>query len=259
MDDARRARRAGRHELAGRSRSRVVAVRLGTALREARAAAGLEQSEIAYRAGVSQPLVSHLERGLGSRTTLETWSRVAAAAGEQLVAFLEHSSGADQPRDLEHLKRQSALISIAAAGGWLALPELAIDPSQARSRSIDVALMRRGTREAIAAEIWDWFDDVGAGFRSIDGKRSTLAARLGPAGATGEKAWIVRALYIVRDTRRNHGLVAEVLPLFAARFPGRPASWLLALTDPTQSLPEGDGLLWSDRAGTALKASRLRG
>jgi transcriptional regulator with XRE-family HTH domain len=258
MDDVGRIRRAGRHELAGRRRSNLIAVRLGTALREARTAAGLEQSQVATRAGVSQPLVSHLERGFGSGTTLETWSRVAAAAGEQLVAFLEHTPGTDQPRDLEHLKRQSALVSIAARGGWHAMPELAIDPSRARSRSIDVALIRRPTREAIAAEIWDWFADVGAGFRNIDGKRTTLAERLGTRGPTGDDAWNVRALYIVRDTRRNHELVAQVLPLFAARFPGRPSSWLKALTDPAQALPEGDGLLWSDRAGTALKVSRLR-
>jgi transcriptional regulator with XRE-family HTH domain len=180
MEDLGRIRRAGQHELAGRARSKVVALRLGTALREARMAAGLEQSEVASRAGVSQPLVSYLERGQGGGTTLETWSRVAAAVGEQFVAFLEHSSGANQPRDLEHLKRQSALISIAARGGWQALPELAIDPFRARSRSIDVALIRRSSREAIAAEIWDWFDDVGAGFRSLDAKRTTLASASRP-------------------------------------------------------------------------------
>jgi transcriptional regulator with XRE-family HTH domain len=254
MEDLGRIRRAGRHELAGRARSKVVALRLGTALREARMTAGLEQSEVASRAGVSQPLVSYLERGQGGGTTLETWSRVAAAVGEQFVAFLEHSSGANQPRDLEHLKRQSALISIAARGGWQALPELAIDPFRARSRSIDVALIRRSSREAIAAEIWDWFDDVGAGFRSLDAKRTTLAERL-----EASHGWNVRGLYVVRDTRRNHALLVDVRPLFAARFTGVPSSWLRALTDPAARLPDGDGLLWSDRSGASLKASRLRG
>lgn len=257
MDDLGRTRRAGRYELAGRKRSKVVAARLGTALREARTAAGLDQSVIASRAGVSQPVVSYLERGFGAGTTLDTWSRVAAAAGEEFVAFLDRSSGADQPRDLEHLKRQSALVSIAAAGGWQALPELAIDPQRARSRSIDVALVRRRTGEAIVAEIWDWFDDVGAGFRSLDGKRKTLAQHLGPTPAA--QTWNVRALYVVRNTRRNHELLAKVLPLFAAKFTGSPTQWLRALTEPGQPLPEGDSLLWSDRSGTALKASRLRG
>ena len=107
------------------------------------------------------------------------------------------------------------------------------------------------------AEIWDWFDDVGAGFRSLDGKRITLAQRLGPTPVA--QTWSVRALYVVRNTRRNHELLAKVLPLFAARFTGSPTQWLRALTDPAHRLPDGDGLLWSDSAGTALKASRLRG
>jgi hypothetical protein len=149
------------------------------------------------------------------------------------------------------------VVSIAAKGGWQALPELDIDPYRSRSRSIDVALVRRGTREAIVAEIWDWFDDVGAGFRSLDGKRTTLAERLGSGPHSGQ-AWNVRGLYVVRDTHRNHELLIKLRPLFAARFTGRPSQWLQALTDPGQPIPTGDGLLWSDRAGMGLKASRLR-
>lgn len=253
-----RGRRAGRHELAGRRRSRTVATRLGTALREARQAMAVEQSEVAARAGVSQPLVSYLERGLGAGTSLDAWARVAAALGEQLVAFLEHSPGADRPRDLEHLKRQSALVAIAATGGWQALPELAIDPAGPRWRSIDVALVRRATGEAVVAEIWDWFDDVGAGFRGLDIKGAALTLRLA-ATHHSSKPWTIRALYVVRNTRRNHSLVAELGPLFGARFRGSSGTWLRALTDAGQRLPSGDGLLWSDRAGTALRGSRLRG
>jgi transcriptional regulator with XRE-family HTH domain len=254
-----RARRAGQFELAGRRRSRVVAVRLGTALREARLAVGLEQSDVGIRSRLSQVHVSRLERGLGSGASLATWSRVAAAVGGQLVGFLEHAPGADRPRDLEHLKRQSALISIAAAGGWQAVPEFAVDPRSPRSRSIDVALVRRATGEAVVAEIWDWFDDVGAGFRGLDIKPAALTLRLAGATHHSGKPWTIRALYVVRNTRRNHGLVAELGPLFGARFRGSSSTWLRALTDAGQRLPSGDGLLWSDRAGTALRGSRLRG
>ena len=153
MESLRRTRRAGRLELDGRRRSKVVAIRLGTALRDARTGAGLDQSEVASRAGVSQPLVSYLERGLGAGTTLDTWSRVAAAVGEQLVGFLEHAPGASLPRDIEHLRRQGALIRIASVGGWVAIPELAIDRDIVRSRSIDVALARPASREVIVVEI----------------------------------------------------------------------------------------------------------
>ena len=179
---------------------------------------------------------------------------VAAAVGEQFVGFLERAPGAEVPRDIQHLRRQSALISIAAPGGWRALPELRLDQDARWSRSIDVALVRRATGEAVVAEIWNWFEDVGGALRGLDGKVAALRGQLDPG-----VEWTVRGLFIVRDTRRNRELVAELGPMFAARFRGNARAWLRALTDPSERLPDGDGLLWSDRAGTALKAARLRG
>jgi len=214
----------------------------------------MSQSLVGERAGLSQGHVSHLERGRGRTASIETWAMVAAAVGEQLVGFLERAPGADLPRDIQHLRRQSSLISMSAPGGWRALPELRLDQDARWSRSVDVALVRRATAEAVVAEIWNWFEDVGGALRGLDGKVAALCDHLDPS-----VEWSVRGLFIVRDTRRNRQLVNELGPMFAARFPGNARAWLRALTDPAQRLPEGAGLLWSDRAGTALKASRLRG
>lgn len=281
-------RRARPETRIGRQRAWHVAARLGVALRTASTASGRTQAEVADRAGVSQGLISLVERGRGMTSSVETWACIAAAVGEQLVGFFELATGASAPRDIEHLRRQSALIELAGGGGWTALPELAIDPNIARSRSIDVALVRSRTREAVAVEIWDWFDDVGAALRGLDAKRSmlvqrlhaefmprstlqrrlaaedasrsTLEERLG-AETTTEPAldpdWRVRGLFVVRDTRRNRALVAELRPLFAARFAGSAIAWLRALADPSIPMPDGHGLLWSDRAGTSLRPSRL--
>ena len=247
------ARRSTRFERAGQQRSRLIATRLGTALRDGRTRAGLSQRDVAARAGLSQTHLSYLERGLGAGAGLATWASVAAAVGDQLVSYLERASGTDLPRDVEHLKRENALITLAAGGGWAALPELAIDAARHRSRSIDVALFRPSTNEAIVAEVWDWFDDVGAGLRGLDAKVATLRRRLSDGRATTT----VRGLYIVRDTRRNRLLIAELSGLFAARFPGNSPAWLKALTERGQPLPAHDGLLWSDRAGSRLQGSRL--
>jgi hypothetical protein len=121
------------------------------------------------------------------------------------------------------------------------------------SRSIDVALVRPATAEAVVVEIWNWFEDVGGALRGLDGKVAALRDALDP-----RVEWTVRALFVVRDTRRNRQLMIEIEPLFAARFPGNSRNWIRALTDPRQSMPNGDGLLWSDRTGTTLRASRLR-
>jgi transcriptional regulator with XRE-family HTH domain len=241
--------------LAGRSRATSLSHRLGVGLREARQSAGLTQHELAVRSEISQARVSEIERGDGWATSVLTWARLAAAVGEQLVVFLEHAPGSDRPRDIEHLRRQSAVIEIARTGGWSGLPELAIDPAAPRSRSIDVALVRRARREAVVVEIWDWFDDVGAGLRGLDAKIGVLATRLA-SQSTGPVPWRVRGLYVVRGTRRNRRLVDELRPLFSARFPGSALAWVEALAVPGRAMPPADGLLWSDASGT-LTASRL--
>ena len=250
-----RASRATRQVMAGGRRATVVAARLGTALRDARLASGLRQIDLAKAAGISQARVSELERGLGASASLETWARAGAAVGEQLVGFLELAPGATPPRDIEHLRRQAALIDLARPGGWQALPELALDAGAPRSRSADVALVRWDRREAILAEIWNWFDDVGASLRSLDGKREALVVRLLRDEPHGRE-WRVRCLFVVRRTRRNERLVADLRPLFRARFPGSSRDWLHALSGGGSVLPGEDGLLWSNRA-LAMEASRL--
>jgi transcriptional regulator with XRE-family HTH domain len=231
----------------------------------------MTQQELAAKGGISQPRESEMERGRGAGASIRTWSCLAAAVGEQFVGFLEHAPGAARPRDMEHLRRQSALIELATAGGWSALPELAIDPGPGRSRSIDVALLRPLTGEAVVAEIWDWFDDVGAALRGLDAKVSALGARLaversrsgshavrgGPTAEGPERSWRVRGLFVVRDTRRNRRLVVELRPLFAARFDGSSVGWIQALRSPAAALPVGHGFVWSDRQ-VHLISSRLR-
>ena len=230
---------------------------MGTAVRLARQRAKLTQTQVAARAGLTQTTISVLERGRGAGAGLETWAVVAAALGEQLAAFLEGASGADQPRDVVHIRGQSVLITTASPGGWRGLPEFAVDPGT-RSRSIDVVLIRPASREAIVAEIWDWFDDVGAGLRSLDSKVAALRLRLPGARDPAAEPWVVRSLYVVRGTKRNHELLNKLGPVFAARFGGSSRGWLRALTDPEKRLPAGDGLLWSDRADATLRPSRLR-
>ena len=250
-----RARRAGGTVAAGHARARFLAGRLGISLRDSRMRAGLRQADVAERARLSQSFVSHLERGQGRDTSIETWAIVAAALGEQFAAFLEHVPGADPPRDVEHLRRQRLVIEVAARGAWQAHPEFTIDDATLRSRAIDVVLLRPVQREAIAVEVWDLLTDVGAAMRSLEGKVSTLARRLAPVG-TGSAGWIVRGLWVVRGTRRNRTILADFRPVFEARFPARSSEWLRALTDPATAVPGRDGLCWTDAKATRLIAWR---
>jgi transcriptional regulator with XRE-family HTH domain len=228
----------------------MIAGRLGTGLRESRLRAGLRQVDVAERARLSQPFISHLELGRGTDTSIETWAIVAAAIGEQFAAFLERVPGADPPRDLEHLRRQRLVIQLSSRGGWTAQPELAIDEGVVRSRAIDIVRSRPHRRDAVAVEVWGLLTDAGAAMRSLDGKVATLGRRL------ANPPWAVRGLWVVRGTLRNRGLVAEFRSVFGARFPASSAEWLRALADPTTSMPGQDGLCWTDVSGTRLIAWR---
>ena len=251
-----RSQRAGSAVVAGRARAAIISRRLGTALREARLAAGMTQAQLAERARLSQPFVSQLERGGVLGAGIDTWAVAAAATGEQFVGFLEHAPGADLPRDIEHLRRQQLVVEFAARGGWRSLPEEAVDEGTRRSRSIDVLLVRSNRREAAVVEVWDWFDDVGAAMRSLDGKTATLARRF-EAGPPG-KEWRVGGLWVVRGTRRNRALVGELRGLFAAKFRGSSERWLAALRSPEDAMPNGNGLLWTAARLDTLMASRIR-
>ncbi len=280
-------RRAGPSRTEGRARASAIARRLGVGLRETRLSAGLRQVDVATRAGIAQTSISMLERGLGRTVSLETWASVASAVNQQLAAFLEDAPGADRPRDYEHLKRQKLVIETAMAGGWRAAPEFPIDPTLTRSRTVDVYLERPARREAAVVEIWDFFDDVGAANRGLDGKIATVARRLAmteaaiggppraidgppraidgpPRAIDGRPAaidllpWRVGGLFVVRGTRRNRALVREFAAVFRARFPGSSNAWMAALRDPTAPLPSADALLWTDVAGTRLMPARLR-
>ena len=217
----------------------------------------MSQHAAADAAGISQTRYSELERGLGANASLLMWAVAAAAVGEQLVGFLERAPGAAPPRDIEHLRRQAALIEAAHSGGWQPQPEFALDRGAVRARSIDVVLLRPHAREAILCEIWDWFDDVGASLRSLDGKREALIERLARESGGGEP-WAVRCLFVVRGTRRNERLISELRPIFAARFPASSGRWLQAISADGIRMPTGDGLLWSTST-YELKASRLGG
>ena len=203
----------------------------------------MSQAEAATRARISQARWSELERGLGANAPIELWAVVAAAVGVQLAAFLEAVSGANLPRDMEHLRRQSAVAGRAAAGGWSPAPEMPVTRG-GTGRVIDVLLTRASCREAAVVEVWDLLLDVGAAFRSFDDKLAAVRTRL--------PGWTVSGAWVLRGTRRNRGLVAELAPLFAARFPADGMTWLAALDEPTSALPADAVLLWTDAASTAL-------
>lgn len=244
-------RRATRTRMLARERSRYLAQRIGRGLREARIGSGRLQREIAGRAGVSQSFYSRVERGGGSHVTLETLAACAIACDTQLAAFLEGLPGASLPHDIEHVRRQQAIIALAEQGGWHAMPERPIDPDARRSRFIDVMLERTVRREVAVVEIVDLIMDAGATFRGHSDKVHALRREAGPD-------WQVAGLLLVRGTRRNRDLVRSLRNVIAARYPARSVAWLAALQVPDRPMPRADGLVWTGARSPDLRPARLR-
>jgi transcriptional regulator with XRE-family HTH domain len=240
------------------TRAQQLASDLGRALREARRRSGLSQARVAELAAIGQTTVSELERGLGADVSLLVWTRAAHAAATDLRAYLERVAAADVPRDAVHLRHQELLISMAAPGGWKAMPEAAIDTDRQRSRAADVVLQRG--KEYILSEIWDRFDDVGASLRAWDRRMARLEAlaiaRL-PVGVDTPPT--IGGVWIVRATVRNRDLIATHRGVFSARFPGPGRPWIRALTDRDEPMPRAPAILWASVDGKRLHPARLSG
>jgi len=243
-------RRATRTRMLARNRSRYLAERIGRSLHEARTGSGRLQREIAERAGISQSFYS-IERGGGAGTSLVTLAACAMACDVQLAAFLEALPGASLPHDIEHARRQQAVIALAAEGGWRALPERPIDPDARRSRSIDVMLERSARREIAIVEIVDLVTDAGATFRGHADKVHALRREAGPG-------WWVSGLLVLRGTRRDRDLVRSLQRVIAARYPASSHAWLAALRRADRPMPRADGFVWTGARNPELQPARLR-
>jgi hypothetical protein len=190
---------------------------------------GRTQEECAAIARLSQPRWSDLERGRGANAPLETWAVAASAVGQELVAFLDQAPGADLPRDIEHLRRQSVIVERAAVGGWAVAPEMPVTAGIS-GRVIDALLTRAAAREAAVFEVWDLLLDVGQSFRSFDEKVAAVRRTLSGGALSGGalSGWTVSGEWVIRGTRRNRSLVAELAPSSALDSRGR---------EPTGSAP----------------------
>jgi transcriptional regulator with XRE-family HTH domain len=244
-------RRATRTRMQARGRARYLAERIGRSLLDARTGSGLLQREAAERAGVSQSFYSRIELGRGSRASLETLAACVLACDAQLAAFVEARPGASLPRDIEHVRRQHAVITLAAQGRWQAMPERPIDPNAPRSRSVDVLLERAVAREVAVVEIVDLITDAGATFRGHADKVNALLREAGPG-------WTVSGLLVVRGTARNRDLVRELRAVIDARYPASSIAWLAALRSPDRPMPKADGFAWTGARTSGLRAARPR-
>ncbi len=169
--------------------------------------------------------------------------RAGDAIDTDLRAYLERVSGAEQPRDVVHLRHQELVARTATPGGWQPLVEHGLGSAGVA----DLVIAR--TDERALVEVWDLLMDVGDAFRSWDRKLERLAA---------EDEDRVSGCWALRATRRNRELIIDHATVFNARFPGSGSAWMAAMASANQPMPDEPALLWVNVRGDRLFPARRR-
>lgn len=236
--------------------------RLGGEVRTARHRRQLTQQQVADAAGISRSAESAIERGLGGGHALDTWQRVALAAGRPLIVELQRDRLEDT-RDAGHLAIQELVLRLGRRAGFGGAFELQTRPTEPW-RSTDVGLRDNPRRVLALIECWNTFGDIGNSTRSSD--RKTAEAAMLAVALGGERPYRVATCWVVRATTRNRALLARYPEVFRARFPGSSIGWVRALTVSAGAVGAGrppeppwePGLIWCDVATTRLFPWRQR-
>ena len=234
-------------------RSKERMARIGGQVRAMRERRKWSQQELGHRCGVGRMVVGRIERAEveGSLRMLDRFSIVFDVP----LAVRFDRDGAQEPADAGHLKVQETLLRIARGAGLERAFELATKPNDPW-RSADVGLWNARHRQAIDAECWNTFGDIGAATRTSDRKRVELEQLAAARYGEGVRASLV---WVVRDTKANRALIARYPEVFASKFTGSSRQWVRALTTGSEA-PDGPGMVWCDTGTGRLHAwNKVRG
>jgi transcriptional regulator with XRE-family HTH domain len=247
-------RRRASSELIGAREAQVLCATIGASIRAGRKIKGLTQARLGDLIGISQPRVSEMERGLGAGAPLGTWISAGIAVGRPLAISMSRSIDGE-PADSGHLAAQETVLRNARTHGRFGTFELRTR-SSSNSLYIDVGLRDVPRRTMGVIEIWNRFDDLGAGERNFKRKLAETAEMAVVAGGDGE-AFHVTGCWVLRATAANRTLVARYPTIFGGAFRGSSRAWVKALTEGAP-MPLEPGLVWIDLAGKTFSEVRLR-
>jgi hypothetical protein len=247
-------RHSARTRLEGERESRAITTRLGVDLREGRLRKRLTQSELGALIGVDQSRVSQMEHGNGAGAPIGLWISFGIAVGRPLAINTTRALVA-APRDSGHLSAQELILRLAKANGIHGTFELRTRPAGSATY-IDVGLHDDRRRVLSVIEIWNTFEEIGAGSRNFKRKLADAAEMAVVAGGAGEP-YRVTGCWVLRATAANRALVARYPAIFFAEFPGSSRAWARSLSAGTPA-PDQPGIVWVDVAGTRIHELRLR-
>lgn len=209
-------------------------VRFGLGIRALRRRRGWRQRDLADAAGVSQGLVSLIERGHGDRVSIRTLVAVANALDARLGVQLRWRAGdLDRLLDADHALLSATFIRVLAGLGW----ESRVEVTYALGRfagSIDILAWHAATRTLLVIEIKTEIPSAEATLRKLD-EKGRIAAGFAKARFGWEPRFAARLL-VVQETSTNRRRVAGARGLFDASLPWMGASVRHWLRTPSGSL-----------------------
>ncbi len=212
-------------------------LRIGRSLRVIRRSRGLRQLDVARAAGVSQTLVSAVERGHGDCLSVGTLARVFAALEADVELVARYRGGTlDRLLDERHAATVAAVVGTLRARGWTTAVEVTFNHYGDRG-SIDLLAVHPAARTALVVEVKTEISSAEETMRRLDVK-----VRLG-AGLARERFGVPVArivpLLAVLDSTANRRRVARLAPLLEPAFPNRSTGlrqWLASPGTPAGGL-----------------------
>jgi len=190
--------------------------RLGSVLRAVRVRKGWGQVDVAVAAGVSQPMISRIERGHLRRLSLAVILRVAEEL-EVRIDLLPRWRGGDLDRMLNagHAALHQRTARLFAGTPWILSPEATFAVYGERG-VVDVLAFHPPSGALLIIELKTDLVDVQQLMAAVDRYR-----RLAPRIAR-DRGWQVRSVGVwsaLRDTRTNRRRAAEHADVLRIAFP----------------------------------------
>jgi transcriptional regulator with XRE-family HTH domain len=216
---------------------RVDPLRIGRSLRVIRRSRGKRQLDVARAAGVSQTLVSAVERGHGDRLAVAPLGRLFAALQADVDLVVRYRGGTlDRLLDERHAATVADLVGTLRSRGWTTAVEVTFNHYGDRE-SIDVLAVHPVTRTALVVEVRTEIAPAEETMRRLDAK-----VRLG-AGLARQRFGLpvtrVVPLLAILDSTANRRRVVRLAPLLDPAFPNRSTDlrhWLASPGTPAGGL-----------------------
>ncbi len=194
-------------------------VAIGRNLRALRLRARLRQRELGGRVGVSQSVVSRLERGMLGTASLSTLGRLFDAVGGELVLQVRWRGGEiDRLTDRLHARQVERTAGRLERAGWSVHPEVSFSRYGERG-SIDLLAVDEAAAAAVVTEVKSAIHGVEDTLRRHDVKarlaREVVRERFDFAPS------LVSKLLVVPETTTARRRIAEHAVTFRRAYPDR--------------------------------------